>query len=205
MQTPTSGKETSHCKPEQAPIIKSVLELATFGTAVAGLLVFWGQWNAAKGANDINANNFRAGQRAWVGSTSFEFVPIEAEKPIIWRTVLKNFGNSPAMTVEIRDTAQLVVSAQVDPTMAWMLTATLPNATGRTLTMFNGQTYTDQGGRNFLVTQKQVQDINEGRSILVYIAEIKYRNIFESPHKTMLCQVLDNLGTHGCGFGEQAD
>jgi hypothetical protein len=89
--------------------------------------------------------------------------------------------------------------------MAWVLTAGLPKVSGQTLTVFNGQVYTDHGGINFLLTASQVDDINHGRSILVYIAEIKYRDIFEQPHTTMVCQVMDSFGTHGCGFGETAD
>lgn len=190
-----------HCKPSQIPGWKVLLDIATVVIGSYAVIIYSGQWNAAREANRLNGGNFRASQRAWVGSIGFDFVPIEAEK----RTIFKNSGNSPAMSVEIRDTAQLVGSPRVDPTIAWMLTAALPNAGGKTLTMFNGQTYTDQGGRAFLLYPSQVQDISQGRSILVYTAEITYRDVFGTPHKTMLCQVLDSLGTHGCGFGEEAD
>ena len=202
-KAPDEGRQ--RCKPDQTAWWKTSLELATLLVASLGLWVFHGQWEVAQEGNRLSSLNFRAGQRAWVGIIGFEFVPPKPEQPIIWQTVLKNFGNSPAMGVEIRDTAQLVVSSRVDPTMAWMLTADLPNATGKTLTMFNGQTYTNQGGRNWLLYQSQIEDVNHGKAILVYVAEIQYRDIFGSAHKTMICQVMDALGTHGCGFGDQAD
>lgn len=183
--------------------------------AVVTLYTFFAGWQSvslsrqlktAREANDLITKNFKSSQRAWVGSETVEIPTPAAEQPIVWSFVLKNFGNSPAMKVGIRDTAQLINAPRVDATTAWFLPTMLPDKTkGETLTIFNGQPYEFVGHIDFLLYPFQAEDVVQGKSVIVYYSEVTYTDIFGEVHKTHICRIWSKLGAAACGFGEDAD
>jgi hypothetical protein len=165
-----------------------------------------GQLSEARKVTRFTDENFRASQRAWVGPDTIEIPIPVADKPIVWRMVLKNYGISPAMSLEIRNIAQLINAPKVNPTTAMFLPTMLPpHGTGETTTIFNGELYTYLGGVNLSLYPSQVEDVIQGRSQIVYYAEITYLDIFGQKHITHVCRVWNSLGAAACGFGEDAN
>lgn len=160
-----------------------------------------GQLKEARRSTDAAVQNFQMGQRAWIGTSSAEIPDPVPEKALVWRITYKNFGNSPAMNVQIRETIQLFNSSRIDETAITFLSLNLPKAQN-SLSMFNNQTYTDTGGINFVLTEDQVSQVKREAALIVYIAEVSYRDIFGIPRTTKVCELWSPLRTKKCGVGE---
>ena len=95
---PASSKERRHCKPDQTPAWKVILECATLIVTGVGIVVFYQKWKAADAANVLTATNFKAAQRAWVGTDLLKSrinIPTGSGVPIDWHIALQNYGYLP--------------------------------------------------------------------------------------------------------------
>ncbi len=103
---PTEPQQNkTYCKPNDTPWWKVFLEAGALAAGVCAVVVYKGQWDAAKTANVINTKNAKAQQRAWVGLDITDAdnpitIPKEGFAPT-WLLHFRNFGNSPALHVKV--------------------------------------------------------------------------------------------------------
>jgi hypothetical protein len=160
---------------------------------------------AARDANDAITKNFRASQRAWIGPSSTEMPPLLVMKPVIWRVFYRNYGNSPAMKVRIRETNEMYISGQLNYIPEALKQITPPADNGKTMTIFNGETVLSAGVPMVVLSSKELDSAIKGYTLLIYRAQIDYQDIFGASHTTKVCQVWTPHGAGSCGFGEEAN
>jgi hypothetical protein len=197
--TPKSARERNCCKPDNTPSWKIGLECATFVIAIVGLYVFWGQWNAAKTANDINANNFRASQRAWIGMDEKSTITISGiNSPIHWNLVFRNFGNSPALRFRLHTHLYPDQTHFTFPEISQGIhDLRLDSSEESDATIFNGQTISNAADSKSLTSKPGNQMIANHTQPLVIGGRITYYDIFDIPHHYLWCRVYNAPPTLG--------
>jgi len=166
----------------------------------------YGQLRESRRVTSATIQNFEKGQRAWIGLSSSDIMPPAPGVPLQWHMIYKNFGNSPATQVQIRVNTKYIEAPFINEVDFAFLIAGIDKKPVTT-PMFNGQTYPTSGMMYFAPNAEQVHRILVGKSIVVYVAEITYRDIFDQTHETRICQVWEPVlrQTKSCGVGELAN
>jgi hypothetical protein len=174
---------------------KGLIEFSAFCIGVYAVCVYKGQWDAAKKANDLNAANFRAGQRPWVGisppvsyGNSPIMEPMEQGKPYIWHYLVKNFGNSPSLRTK-QHTRSYGGTQKIDWQMVKNDIENLPLPPDNEWTIFPGQEAPNVGESNLPVGQDLLKLINSGDIYIAIGGRIQYFDEFGDSHETTWCMI----------------
>jgi hypothetical protein len=207
---PPQRTQKQHCKPDSTPTAKWILDGATLIVTSIGIYVFWGQWTASRTANDINAANFRAGQRAWIGP-NFRPPVIEMpnDLPVKWSVLLRNYGSSPAIEVHIHSRIYITgpspnfkrVQADIE---------SLPLATSQEIQIFNGGDAPNVGASERVLTSLERDLIISGKEVVVLGGRVSYKDEFYESHETTFCVIYTPAsptnpeGLAGCPINTKA-
>ena len=172
--TPNDDSKT-HCKPDQTPRWKVLLEVAVFCIGAYAVFVYKGQWDASLAANKMNASNFRKSERAWV-------IPFDTEMRqtkdgrIYFDLIMKNTGKTPALRFRgiMAGTSNLSDIPATDPDNSFNETIVPPESPYRFST------------RETPLTEIDLAPNRAGKPFMLY-GTIRYEDIFGVSHWLQFC------------------
>ena len=144
-------------------------------------------------------------QRAWVGLQTATHEPIEPNKPIEGVLVFENTGKTPAIILRASRTTCLRTPdfdmeslAEIKQKDGWLEDRRSrgplpPNAVIR---------LTFQTSDNAMITEPDIEKLENGQLRAYVIGRILYRDIFGTEHETCFCHFA-NPGTNAMTMGEQ--
>ena len=197
--------ENKHYKPSDTPWWKQWIEVTAFFLGFYAIFIYKGQWDAAAAANKINAENFKLGQRAWIGleADPVRITVTKEGEPIQWFFSYKNFGSSPALNV--RDHARSVVMDlrigsvwnQVNEELH-SLDMNEPYMSRSII--FNGDHIYDSASGKLLLSADDIENIRSHAKAVVVFSRVQYEDIFHQAHESFFCRIYDappSLGASG--------
>jgi hypothetical protein len=194
MPTPSAKKEAQHCKPNQTPWWKTALEFGALVVGICAVIVYKGQWDAANEANKLTLNNFKAGQRAWVGldTDKSTHAELKSGEGISYIFHYRNFGNSPATWVYFHVHTfppESMPDFQKDMAVIRSLPIRLPNEPS--FIIFNGQEITEPETTKRVMSAQEIDGVIKHHEAFVIGGKVSYSDIFSTWHTYMWCRILN--------------
>jgi hypothetical protein len=196
LQTPSDTKppdkrkrETQHCRPDQMPMWKIILEVAAAIIGVGVLIIYALQLNRMSEANRITKNAMLASQRPWIGleeknGVQTDAITINSKGGIDSRCRIrpKNYGNYPAQNV-LPFCGLMVIQSSIVPVHKHLLELCregVPEHGGSVL--FPGQTDVWEWGAG--VTPEQIVHSPDGKGsyLILLTAVVNYNDQLGTRH-----------------------
>jgi hypothetical protein len=164
-----------------------------------------GQLTEARKSTQTIVDNFKVGQRAWIGlqEQSTVTVPLSTSEPVNWDLLFKNYGQSPALRVRIHTRILELIepnrpTSHTDYSLVQQnlrnLDMTLPGMSDSII--FNGEVVHNADKP---VDGDARKAIKEHAIPLIIGGKVTYFDIFERPHFYIFCRIYNAPPTLGLG------
>jgi hypothetical protein len=140
--------------------------------------------NSEKALN-TTIDNFHSEQRAWIGMLGVKNLKISAGQEAKFEVLFENTGKSPALNVEVDVTGKSI------PSNAEM-TFTYPTPSGirSNMVVQPGMREMIPSAGGTIPTGEQIEAIKTGQAILYLYGKVSYNDVFNIPHHTTFCVII---------------
>jgi hypothetical protein len=186
---------------EKATIVLSGFTIALSGLTLVAVIVYavltYKQWREMKRSTDAVMTNFKTDERAWMGFKFMEgSLTLTVGKSFLVPTQLVNTGKTPAKNVHGSVRVGIVKRDEpLDFTYApghahYELSAGTIFPAGFINESFEAEQHGPDKPEAILLTKPMLDDIFNGKSIIVVHGKIVYNDIFGTEHWTTYCRYV---------------
>ena len=202
--SPRHTAECHYSKPKDTPWWRNLLEIAAFLLGAYAVWVYKGQWDQARIANQLSLDNFRAGQRAWVGVDGFGINNLAPNSDVRVSVGIKNFGQTVALSTKYKLEVTVIADPEHPRQYPGVTAIDMIRPRQKILdlgweehTMPQGKIEMDTRELIPPLTVDQTNQLINRQAWLFGYGRITYMDIFGESHYTNFCAYLDLGGGSG--------